>query len=164
MKFNATRNWLLIAFAVISPTYWIQYLLANRTDQTAMLFSAVLLIVAVVLLIFLLRKHYIEIESNQIIVQTPFRKTVLTPAEISKVSISQDVVSAMDTEGRIQHLMIPQKPQEFQELKKAVLNFCRQHQVTVTEGGINNRQKLNKTRIYQGCKSLIKARTFLIFL
>ncbi len=141
MKFNATRNWLLIAFAIISPTYWIQYLLANRSDQNAMLIAAGFLIFAVVLLVFLLRKHYIEIEAKRIIVQTPFRKTVLTPDELSKVSISQDVISAMDTEGRIQHLMIPQKPQEFQELKKAVLNFCRQHKVTVTDQPFDLRRR-----------------------
>lgn len=141
MKFNATRNWLLIAFAVVSPTYWIQYLLANRGDQNALLISAAFLIFAVILLVFLLRKHYIEIESGQIIVQTPFRKTVLIPAVLSKVSISQDVISAMDTEGRIQHLMIPQKPQEFQELKKAVLNFCRQHKVAVTDQPFDLRRR-----------------------
>lgn len=143
MKFNATRNWFLIAFAVGSPYYWIQYWLANRESQLALFMAPAFVILAVLLLVFLLRKHYIEVGTDTITLKTPFSQKKWTASELSQVSISKDVISAKDQEGAIHHLMIPQKPKEFEELKQAVQNFCKRNKVSVTNQPFDLRRYKN---------------------
>ncbi|HEU4962395.1 MAG TPA: hypothetical protein VFV52_00835 [Bacilli bacterium] len=140
MKFQGNRNWFLIALAIGSPYYWGQYMLAKSQDATTVAISAAFAVVAVILLVFLLRKQYIEIGPDTITLQTPIRRRRWSVADIDEVSITDKWICLLDKTDRYTYLMIPQKPEQFQALREAVTRFCRHHKLKTSTQDFRQRR------------------------
>lgn len=128
MRFDGERNWMFIAIAAVSPYIWINNAI-QKTDPTTVSIAAGLSVLAVMLLVFLLRKQYIEIDHNQIKLQSMFKRRAFSPEEFQKIVIEDQLITAYDRKGKPQHLMIPLKKGELPKLKDAVRAFCKRNQI-----------------------------------
>ncbi|TCP52512.1 hypothetical protein EV586_110123 [Tumebacillus sp. BK434] len=128
MKFTGERNWMFIAIAAVSPYIWINIAL-KKTDPLIVAIAAGLCVLAVMLLVFLLRKQYIEINNNSILLQSMFKRREFAPDDLQRIVIEEHVITAFDSNGKPQHLMIPLKKEQLQELKDAIKAFCKRNKV-----------------------------------
>jgi hypothetical protein len=128
MRFEGERNWMFIAIAAVSPYIWINNAI-QKTDPLTVAIAISLSVLAVVLLMFLLRKQYIEIGHNRILLQSLFKRREFSPDQFQRIVIDEQVITAYDREGKPQHLMIPMKKEQFPKLKDAVRAFCKRHQI-----------------------------------
>lgn len=146
MKFEGTRNWFLIAIAIGSPYYWGQYLLAKSTDAATVTIAALFGVLSLILLVFLLRKQYIELTNDTITLQSPFRRRTWQADDILEISMTEKWIGAIDKDLAVTYLMIPQKPEQFQKLQQAVSGFCRHHKIPITNRDLRDRRNFPESR------------------
>lgn len=130
MKFTGDRNWVFIAIAAVSPYIWINNAI-QKTDPLTVSIAAGFSVLAVMLLVFLLRKQYIEVNHNRILLQSMFKRREFAPDDLQKIVIEEHVITAFDSKGKPQHLMIPLKKEQLKELKDAIKAFCKRNKVTL---------------------------------
>ncbi|ASS75671.1 hypothetical protein CIG75_12175 [Tumebacillus algifaecis] len=128
MKFVGERNWMFITIAAVSPYIWINNAL-QKTEPLTVSIAAGFSVLAVMLLVFLLRKQYIEVGHNTIELQSMFKRRQFSSSDIQKVVIEEQVILAYDNKGKPQQLMVPLKKEQVKELKEAVRAFCKRNRI-----------------------------------